>query len=156
MHLLLLNGPNLNLLGRARDLWPQHPVDDRSGSQEGSGGLALSSHVFKAISRVLVDKIHAAMGSVHGILINAGAYTHTSPCVMPWLVWPSRMWNCISATRTPANRSPPIVPRLRCCGSGLRLRRDELFPGPAGTFSTCGLRCHDGNARPSPPHRFVG
>lgn len=41
--------------------------------------LGLNWIVFRAISRgALVERIHRAMGTTQGILINAGAYTHTS------------------------------------------------------------------------------
>jgi 3-dehydroquinate dehydratase II len=44
-------------------------------------GFKLQAKVFSVQSNhegILVDTIHAALGQHHGILINAGAYTHTS------------------------------------------------------------------------------
>jgi 3-dehydroquinate dehydratase-2 len=81
MHLLLLNGPNLNLLGR------------REPGLYGSAGLAaIEADLLQRAAALgaalecfqsnhegaLVDRIHAAAGVADGILINAGAYTHTS------------------------------------------------------------------------------
>jgi 3-dehydroquinate dehydratase-2 len=81
MHLLLLNGPNLNLLGQ------------REPGIYGSGTLASIEENLQAEAQAadvtldcfqsnfegaLVEKIHQAMGRSQGILINAGAYTHTS------------------------------------------------------------------------------
>ena len=81
MHLLLLNGPNLNLLGQREPGIYGHSTlsmieaDLKTEAEAAGAELACFQSNFEG---ALVDKIHAAMGSVHGILINAGAYTHTS------------------------------------------------------------------------------
>ena len=81
MHLLLLNGPNLNLLGqREPGLYGAETleaIEQRLSAEAGDLGVALtcfqSNH-----EGALVDRIHEARGQVDGILINAGAFTHTS------------------------------------------------------------------------------
>ena len=81
MHLLLLNGPNLNLLGqREPGLYGAdtlEAIEQRLSAEAGDLGVALtcfqSNH-----EGALVDRIHQARGQVDGILINAGAFTHTS------------------------------------------------------------------------------
>ena len=81
MHLLLLNGPNLNLLGqREPGLYGAdtlEAIEQRLSVEAGDLGVALtcfqSNH-----EGALVDRIHQARGQVDGILINAGAFTHTS------------------------------------------------------------------------------
>ena len=81
MHLLLLNGPNLNLLGqREPGLYGADTLEaiaQRLSAEAGDLGVALtcfqSNH-----EGALVDRIHQARGQVDGILINAGAFTHTS------------------------------------------------------------------------------
>ena len=81
MHLLLLNGPNLNLLGQREPGIYGHSTlsmieaDLKTEAEAAGAELTCFQSNFEG---ALVDKIHAAMGSVHGILINAGAYTHTS------------------------------------------------------------------------------
>ena len=81
MRLLMLNGPNLNLLGqREPGLYGSSTLADIECSmqtlaeQEGVQLACFQSNFEGA----LVERIHQAMGQVHGILINAGAYTHTS------------------------------------------------------------------------------
>ena len=81
MRLLLLNGPNLNLLGqREPGLYgsatlPQIETSLTAKAQE----LGVALDCFQSnFEGALVDRIHQAMGQVDGILINAGAYTHTS------------------------------------------------------------------------------
>jgi 3-dehydroquinate dehydratase-2 len=81
MRVLLLNGPNLNLLGRREPgLYGAQTLEAIEADlvrQAAALGVALecfqSNH-----EGALVDRIHAASGQVEGILINAGAYTHTS------------------------------------------------------------------------------
>lgn len=80
-NILVLNGPNLNLLGRrepgvygsdsyetlcekiadAAHEWEMHVDFDQSNS-EGT----------------LIDRLHAATDAYDGVILNAGAYTHTS------------------------------------------------------------------------------
>ncbi|WP_428086735.1 type II 3-dehydroquinate dehydratase [Candidatus Thioglobus sp.] len=82
MSILLLNGPNLNLLGtREPDLYGAQTLDDivNNLSQLASAaGLSLAHH--QDNSEVgLIDKIHAASNdSIQYIIINPAAFTHTS------------------------------------------------------------------------------
>ena len=81
MRVLLLNGPNLNLLGRREPgLYGAQSLEaieaDLRRQAEGLGVVLeclQSNH-----EGVLVDRIHAASGQADGILINAAAFTHTS------------------------------------------------------------------------------
>lgn len=81
LSLLVLHGPNLNLLGR------------REPGIYGSVTMEAINHLLEQEAKqlccevsalqsnhegVLVDAIHNALGQHQGILINAGAYTHTS------------------------------------------------------------------------------
>ena len=81
MHLLLLNGPNLNLLGQ------REPGIYGSGTlasiedglrQEATAAGAVLECFQSNFEGALVERIHQAMGASQGIMINAGAYTHTS------------------------------------------------------------------------------
>ena len=78
---LVLNGPNLNLLGtREPEIYGHDTLADieaRLVRQGHALGLEVecrqSNH-----EGVLVDWLHEARGRVHAVLLNAGAYTHTS------------------------------------------------------------------------------
>ncbi len=79
--LLVLNGPNLNLLGtREPDVYGADTLDDivaelRSlAAERGYELRAVQSNV----EGELVDALHAARGEVAGVVFNPGAYTHTS------------------------------------------------------------------------------
>lgn len=79
MRILIMNGPNLNLLGKRepsiygdnsfeyylevlRKRYPNVSIDYYQSNVEG----------------LLIDKLHADGFDVDGIILNAGAYTHTS------------------------------------------------------------------------------
>ncbi len=81
MRVLVLHGPNLNLLGRREPAiygsLTLAEIDDAMQHLARELGLELrivqSNH-----EGVLIDELHNALGWADGILINAGAYTHTS------------------------------------------------------------------------------
>ena len=81
MRVLLLNGPNLNLLGtREPGLYGASTLADiEAALQVQAEELGAELSCFQSNHEgALVDRIHAARGQADGILINAGAYTHTS------------------------------------------------------------------------------
>lgn len=81
MQLLALHGPNLNLLGtREPGLYGTATLEMINGELvRRAAALGAAIDCFQSNHEgALVDRIHAARGSVDGILINAGAYTHTS------------------------------------------------------------------------------
>ena len=81
MELLLINGPNLNLVGkREPSIYGAQTLKD---IQEELFNLAreLDANLkfFQSNSEgEIIDCIQNSVGSIDGILINAGAYTHTS------------------------------------------------------------------------------
>jgi 3-dehydroquinate dehydratase-2 len=81
LSILVLHGPNLNLLGqREPGIYGTTSLADVNRLLEAEG-LKLQAKVSFIQSNhegILVDAIHGAVGHHQGILINAGAYTHTS------------------------------------------------------------------------------
>ena len=82
--LLLVNGPNLNLLGtREPDVYGTDTLDDvikLSTSAAQDVGLELRA-VQSNHEGALIDAIHAARDDCAGIVINAGGLTHTSVAI---------------------------------------------------------------------------
>ena len=78
---LLLSGPNLNLLGsREPEVYGTDTLDDHLATATDAAvahGLALE-HVASNSEGELVDAIHAARGRVAAIVVNPGALTHSS------------------------------------------------------------------------------
>ena len=84
MKILVLHGPNLNLLGQREPgvygTTTLAQIDERLSALAAERGVELrtlqSNH-----EGVLIDAIHDAMSWADGILINPGAYTHTSVAI---------------------------------------------------------------------------
>lgn len=85
MKILVINGPNLNMLGiREPDHYGkktyQDLVSDIDAHCEKKG---IEVEVYQSNHEGdLVDKIQSAYGSADGIVINPGAYTHTSIAIL--------------------------------------------------------------------------
>ena len=89
MNILLINGPNLNLLGmREPEIYGNKTLNNIEKdlikvAQEKNVNLECfqSNHEGE-----IVDKIHDSVKSIQGILINAGAFTHTSISIRDALI----------------------------------------------------------------------
>ena len=83
--ILVLNGPNLNLLGTRQPEVYGHTtlkmIEDLCVSHGQTLGLTVT-HLQSNHEGALIDAIHAARGMQDGIVLNAGAYTHTSVVLM--------------------------------------------------------------------------
>ena len=85
MNLLVINGPNLNLLGiREPNIYGDQSFAAlerfiQAAAQESGASVELfqSNH-----EGAIVDKIQSAYGRMHGIVINPAAYTHTSVAIL--------------------------------------------------------------------------
>lgn len=79
--ILLLSGPNLNLLGtREPHIYGSATLDDlvtAATAEASTLGMDLH-HLQSNHEGDLVDEIHAARGEMAGLVINAGAFTHYS------------------------------------------------------------------------------
>ena len=81
MDLLLVNGPNLNLVGkREPSIYGLQTLEDiQEELLNLAGELDAKLKFFQSNSEgEMIDCIQNSVGSIDGILINAGAYTHTS------------------------------------------------------------------------------
>jgi 3-dehydroquinate dehydratase-2 len=85
MKILLVNGPNLNLLGTrepakyGRTTLPEVEAMFREAARE----LGVEAECFQSNHEgAIVDRLHAARSEgVAGVVVNAGAYTHTSVAI---------------------------------------------------------------------------
>lgn len=84
INILILHGPNLNLLGlREPKIYGSSTLDVINRSLETDGErLQVGVDCLQSNHEgVLVDAIHNAREKYQGIVINAGAYTHTSVAI---------------------------------------------------------------------------
>ena len=85
MNILVINGPNLNLLGiREPAIYGRGTYDDLCALlRNEADALGVTVEFFQSNHEgALVDAIQAAYGSKDGIVINPGAYTHTSVALL--------------------------------------------------------------------------
>ncbi|MDE0238271.1 MAG: 3-dehydroquinate dehydratase [bacterium] len=79
--ILLLSGPNLNLLGdREPEVYGTDTLDDHAATAAATAeryGLAIEHHQSND-EAALIDHIHLARGRCAAIIINPGAFTHYS------------------------------------------------------------------------------
>lgn len=83
--LLILNGPNLNLLGtRQPEVYGRTTLADiQSACVAHADDLGVQVTFDQSNHEgALVDAMHAARGHHQGVILNAGAYTHTSIALM--------------------------------------------------------------------------
>ncbi|MGY5352961.1 type II 3-dehydroquinate dehydratase [Wenyingzhuangia sp. IMCC45533] len=79
MKILILNGPNLNLLGkREPEVYGKQSFEDYFKILKDKFTNIALDYFQSNIEGELIDKIHEVGFSYDGIVINAGAYTHTS------------------------------------------------------------------------------
>ena len=81
---LVIHGPNLNLLGtREKSVYGERTIEEidreivRYGESVGLAVETLQSNSEGAI----IDALHAARGTFGGVVMNPGAYTHTSVAI---------------------------------------------------------------------------
>ncbi|KZY38336.1 3-dehydroquinate dehydratase [Roseovarius sp. HI0049] len=83
--ILILNGPNLNLLGQRQPevygATTLAQIEETCRAKARDMGLGLDFMQSNS-EGALVDAIHAARGTHDGLILNAGAYTHTSIALM--------------------------------------------------------------------------
>lgn len=85
MKLLVLNGPNLNLLGiREPSVYGNDTYSDLCDRIERHAAqIGVQVEIYQSNHEgCLVDKIQQAMGAVDGIVFNPAAYTHTSVAIL--------------------------------------------------------------------------
>lgn len=85
MKILVLNGPNINLLGiREPDIYGKETFADLLSLLDrtaGEEGIEIEQYQSNH-EGCLVDKIQASYGVFDGIVINPAAYTHTSIAIL--------------------------------------------------------------------------
>ena len=89
MNILLLNGPNLNLLGtREPEIYGQKTLKQVENELcEIAKKRKVNLKCFQSNHEgEIVDKSHESVNKIKGILINAGAFTHTSISIRDALI----------------------------------------------------------------------
>ena len=92
MKIQIVNGPNLNLLGRREpDIYGQTSFDDYLPKLQAAYPDVQIDYFQSNHEGALIDKLQEVGFSYDGIILNAGAYTHTSVA----------LHDCIRGIKTP-------------------------------------------------------
>ena len=79
MKIIIINGPNLNLLGkREPEIYGAHSFDDYFKELQNKFSDVDLSYFQSNIEGEIIDKLHEVGFSYDGVILNAAAYTHTS------------------------------------------------------------------------------
>jgi 3-dehydroquinate dehydratase II len=84
MKVLVVHGPNLNLLGtREPEIYGRGTLDDVNASIEKAAaelGCEVDFHQTQREGEI-IELLHAGMGRIDGAVLNPGAYAHTSRAI---------------------------------------------------------------------------
>ncbi len=79
MKLIIINGPNLNLLGvREKEVYGTKTFDDYLAELKKKFTSVVIDFYQSNVEGELINKLHEVGFSYEGIILNAGGYTHTS------------------------------------------------------------------------------
>lgn len=92
MKVIIINGPNLNLLGkREPDIYGTQTFEDYFSSLQSDFSHMELEYYQSNVEGELINKLHETGFSYDGIILNAGGYTHTSVALA----------DAVAAIRTP-------------------------------------------------------
>src|SRR6185436_6677308 len=92
MKILIINGPNLNLLGkREKDIYGEQSFDTFFNELKELFPVTELEYYQSNVEGEIINKLHEEGFSVDGIILNAGGYTHTSVAIA----------DAVSAIKTP-------------------------------------------------------
>ncbi|UNY98690.1 type II 3-dehydroquinate dehydratase [Zhouia spongiae] len=82
MKLIIINGPNLNLLGkREPEIYGSETFEDYLLGLKNKYGKHQIDYYQSNVEGELINKLHEVGFDYDGIILNAGAYTHTSVAI---------------------------------------------------------------------------
>ncbi|PIF05964.1 MAG: type II 3-dehydroquinate dehydratase [Draconibacterium sp.] len=131
MEIIIINGPNLNLLGmREKSIYGDENFDSYLRKLKKKFPAVTLKYFQSNIEGEIVDKIQQLGFSADGIILNAGAYTHTSVAIRDAIagvktpVTEVHISNTL--TREDFRHKSIIGPVCRGCIMGFGLRSYEL------------------------------
>lgn len=81
-HLIIINGPNLNLLGRREpEIYGSHSFDDYLATLKAAFGQVEIDYYQSNVEGEIINKLQEVGFSYDGIILNAGGYSHTSVAI---------------------------------------------------------------------------
>ncbi len=82
MKIIVINGPNLNLLGtREKSIYGELSFEEYFEKLKSSNSTIELEYYQSNVEGELINKLHDVGFSYDGVILNAGAYTHTSVAI---------------------------------------------------------------------------
>lgn len=82
MKLIIINGPNLNLLGvREKSIYGEKPFEDYFNELKAQYNDVTIDYFQSNVEGEIINKLHETGFDYDGIILNAGGYTHTSVAI---------------------------------------------------------------------------
>ena len=79
LNIAIVNGPNLNLLGtREPVIYGKRTFEEYLEVLKVQAEFGNITYFQSNIEGEIIDFLHSCIGKIHGVIMNAGAYTHTS------------------------------------------------------------------------------
>ena len=79
LQIAIVNGPNLNLVGqREKDIYGNKPMDAFIEELKSNNATLSIDYYHNNVEGELINYLHDCRGKIDGIVLNGGAYTHTS------------------------------------------------------------------------------
>lgn len=92
MNIIIINGPNLNLLGiREKDIYGTQSFEDYFKLLKPTYASVAIDYYQSNVEGEIINKLHEVGFTYDGIILNAGGYTHTSVAIA----------DAVSAIKTP-------------------------------------------------------
>ena len=126
MEITIINGPNLNLLGkREPEKYGKQSFEDYLVSLQSEYPEVVFSYFQSNVEGEIINKIHEIGFSCDGIILNAGGYTHTSVAIS----------DAIASVKTPV-----VEVHITNIAAREEFRHTSLIAGScAGSISGFGL-----------------
>ena len=81
-HIIIINGPNLNLLGRREpEIYGNRSFEDYLESLKADFQQVQIDYYQSNVEGEIINKLHEVGFSYDGIILNAGGYSHTSVAI---------------------------------------------------------------------------
>ncbi len=82
MNILIINGPNLNLLGkRETSIYGSQSFEDYLKELKNKYSQHNISYFQSNVEGEIINALHSSVGKQDAVIINAGGYTHTSVAI---------------------------------------------------------------------------
>ena len=151
MRIAIVHGANLRILGRREpEVYGSDTLEDINGRLRAlAEELGVEIETFQSNSEgAILDYLEEAAPRIDGVLINPGAFTHTSVALRDALAGDRQALRRGTSLEPGGARvlPAPVVPGARCRGRGRRFSRGKLSSCPQGASGapvpglTCGSR----------------